>query len=57
MHMMLTIFGDQKCLSLLCYLDDLLVFAKSEEESLVGNGISMLERVLKLKLGKLSLKL
>lgn len=34
MRMMLTIFGDQNFLSLLCYLDDLLVFAKSEEESL-----------------------
>ncbi|KAL7841509.1 hypothetical protein SRHO_G00252000 [Serrasalmus rhombeus] len=33
MRMMLTIFGDQN-LSLLCYLDDVLVFAKSEEESL-----------------------
>lgn len=34
MRMMLTIFGDQNFLSLLCYLDDLLVFAKTEEESL-----------------------
>lgn len=34
MRMMLTIFGDQNFLSLLCYLDDLLVFARSEEESL-----------------------
>ncbi|KAL7851923.1 hypothetical protein SRHO_G00177080 [Serrasalmus rhombeus] len=34
MRMMLTIFGDQNFLSLLCYLDDVLVFAKSEEESL-----------------------
>lgn len=34
MRMMLTIFGDQNFLSLLCYLDDLLVFAKSEEEIL-----------------------
>lgn len=34
MRMMLTIFGDQNFLSLLCYLDDLMVFAKTEEESL-----------------------
>ncbi len=34
MRMMLTIFGDQNFLSLLCYLDDVLVFAKSEDESL-----------------------
>uniref|UniRef100_A0A3B5QIP4 Gypsy retrotransposon integrase-like protein 1 n=1 Tax=Xiphophorus maculatus TaxID=8083 RepID=A0A3B5QIP4_XIPMA len=34
MRMMLTIFGDQNFLSLLCYLDDLLVFGKSEGESL-----------------------
>jgi hypothetical protein len=34
MRMMLTIFGDQNFLSFLCYLDDLMVFAKTEEESL-----------------------
>lgn len=34
MRMMLTIFGDQNFMSLLCYLDDLLVFGKTEEESL-----------------------
>ncbi|KAG1933867.1 interleukin-1 receptor accessory protein-like 1-A [Pimephales promelas] len=34
MRMMMTIFGDQNFLSLLCYLDDLLVFGKTEEESL-----------------------
>lgn len=34
MRMMLTIFGDQNFQSLLCYLDDLLVFAKNEEEGL-----------------------
>ena len=34
MRMMLTIFGDQNFLSLLCYLDDLMVFAKTEEKSL-----------------------
>ncbi|KAL1277366.1 hypothetical protein QQF64_024039 [Cirrhinus molitorella] len=34
MRMMLTIFGDQNFMSLLCYLDDLLVFGKNEEESL-----------------------
>lgn len=34
MRMMLTIFGDQNFLSLLCYLDDLLVFGKTDEESL-----------------------
>lgn len=34
MRMMLTIFGDQNFRSLLCYLDDLLVFGKDEEESL-----------------------
>lgn len=34
MRIMLAIFGDQNFLSLLCYLDDLLVFARSEEESL-----------------------
>lgn len=34
MRMMLTVFGDQNFLGLLCYLDDLLVFGKTEEESL-----------------------
>ncbi len=34
MRMMLTVFGDQNFLSLLCYLDDLLVFGKTEQESL-----------------------
>lgn len=34
MRMMLTIFGDQNFLSLLCYLDDILVFGRTEEESL-----------------------
>uniref|UniRef100_A0A8C2HN42 ribonuclease H n=1 Tax=Cyprinus carpio TaxID=7962 RepID=A0A8C2HN42_CYPCA len=34
MRMMLTIFGDQNFMSLLCYLDDLLVFGKTEEECL-----------------------
>lgn len=33
-RMMISIFGDQNYLSLLCYLDDLLVFGKSEEEAL-----------------------
>jgi len=33
-RMMTAIFGDQNYLSLLCYLDDLLVFGKTEEESL-----------------------
>ena len=34
MRMMLTIFGDQNFLSLLCYLDDVLVFGRTEQESL-----------------------
>lgn len=34
MRMMLNVFGDLNFSSLLCYLDDLLVFAPSEEESL-----------------------
>lgn len=34
MRMMLTVFGDQNFLSLLCNLDDLLVFGKTEHESL-----------------------
>ncbi|KAJ8361773.1 hypothetical protein AAFF_G00422190 [Aldrovandia affinis] len=34
MRMMLSIFGDLNFSSLLCYLDDLLVFAPSEEEAL-----------------------
>ena len=34
MRMMLSIFGDLKFSSLLCYLDDLLVFASTEEEAL-----------------------
>lgn len=33
-RMMTSIFGDQNYLSLLCYLDDLLVFGKSEQEAL-----------------------
>lgn len=33
-RMMMSIFGDQNYLSLLCYLDDLLVFLKSEQEAL-----------------------
>ena len=32
--MMTSIFGDQNYLSLLCYLDDLLVFGKTEQEAL-----------------------
>lgn len=32
--MMLSIFGDLKFTSLLCYLDDLLVFAPTEEEAI-----------------------
>lgn len=34
MRMMLTVFGDQNFSSLLCYLDDLLVFAPNEEVAL-----------------------
>lgn len=34
MRMMTSIFSDQNCLSLLCYLDDLLVFAPTEELAL-----------------------
>lgn len=34
MRMMLSIFGDMNFSSLLCYLDDLLVFASTEEEAL-----------------------
>ena len=34
MRMMLSIFGDLNFSSLLCYLDDLLVFAQSEQEAL-----------------------
>lgn len=34
MRMMTSIFGDQNYLSLLCYLDDLLVFAPDEESAL-----------------------
>lgn len=33
-RMMTSIFGDQNYLSLLCYLDDLLVFGKTEKEAL-----------------------
>ncbi len=33
-RMMTSIFGDQNYMSLLCYLDDLLVFGKSEQEAL-----------------------
>lgn len=32
--MMLGIFGDQNFLSLLCYLDDVLVFAPTEDQAL-----------------------
>ena len=35
MRMMTSIFGDQNYLSLLCYLDDLLVFAPNEETALL----------------------
>ncbi|KAL1246992.1 hypothetical protein QQF64_034535 [Cirrhinus molitorella] len=35
MRMMMSIFGDQNYLSLLCYLDDLLVFAPDEESALL----------------------
>lgn len=31
MRMMLNIFGDQNFLSLLCYLDDVLVYAPTED--------------------------
>lgn len=34
MRMMLSIFGDLNFSSLLCYLDDLLVFAQSERQAL-----------------------
>lgn len=34
MRMMLSIFGDLNFSSLLCYLDDLLIFARSEQEAL-----------------------
>lgn len=34
MRMMTNIFGDQNFLSLLCYLDDLMVFAPTEQEAL-----------------------
>lgn len=34
MQMMLSIFGDLNFTSLLCYLDDLLVFAPTKEETL-----------------------
>lgn len=34
MRLMTNIFGDQNFLTLLCYLDDLLVFAPNEEEAL-----------------------
>uniref|UniRef100_A0A669C967 Gypsy retrotransposon integrase-like protein 1 n=1 Tax=Oreochromis niloticus TaxID=8128 RepID=A0A669C967_ORENI len=39
MRMMTCIFGDQNFLSLLCYLDDLLVFAPSEELALERLGM------------------
>ncbi len=41
MRMMLTIFGDQNFNSLLCYLDDVLVFAPTEELAFraPGNGV------------------
>lgn len=35
MHMMTSIFRDQNYLSLLCYLDNLLVFAPDEETTLL----------------------
>lgn len=34
MRMMMMIFGDQNFMNLLCYLDDLMVFAPNEEEAL-----------------------
>ena len=34
MRLMMSIFGDQNFLTLLCYLDDVLVFAPNEEEAL-----------------------
>ena len=34
MRLMMSIFGDQNFLTLLCYLDDVLVFAPSEEEAI-----------------------
>ncbi|KAL6481199.1 hypothetical protein MHYP_G00092790 [Metynnis hypsauchen] len=34
MRLMMNVFGDQNFLTLLCYLDDLLVFAPNEEEAL-----------------------
>ena len=34
MQMMLSIFGDENFSSLLCYLDDLMVFAPSEQLAL-----------------------
>ena len=33
MHMVMMIFGDQNFMNLLCYLDDLIVFAPSEAEA------------------------
>lgn len=39
MRMMISIFGDQNYLSLLCYLDDLLVFAPDEETALERLGM------------------
>lgn len=40
-RMMTSIFGDQNHLSLLCSLDDLLLFGKSEQEALdqLGDGL------------------
>lgn len=34
MHLLMNIFGDQNFLTLLCYLDDILVFAPNEEEAI-----------------------
>lgn len=34
MRIMLSVFGDQNFFSLLCYLDDVLLFDRSEEKSL-----------------------
>ncbi|KAJ8396773.1 hypothetical protein AAFF_G00013720 [Aldrovandia affinis] len=38
MRMMMSIFGDQNFLSLLCYLDDVLVFAPDEKLALQSSG-------------------
>ncbi|KAL2080734.1 hypothetical protein ACEWY4_024527 [Coilia grayii] len=43
MRMMLSIFGDLYISSLLCYLDDLLVFAPSEQEARTGKKCHLLQ--------------